>query len=250
MRPTDPLTAALVALEPIKTWSLIVTLFGDTEAEALSGKAVRASLDPLGLKPEAIRVALHRLKKDGWITSRKSGREVTYGLSPAAQAETDAVQADVYRAAVKYPEGWRAIAVEDTAELSTGAAPIIRLGRQLAVLPCSAPAPSVPWVEVTLATAAPPAWLAQRMVGAETPAIAAALAALATEAAERYGPDLTALPQHIRLLLLHRWRKMALRPACWAHIALFPNGAVAACHQKITYLLAQSPRPAPKVDAA
>ena len=48
----------LVALDTLKTWSLIVTLFGDLEEKELSGAQIRTLLGHIGIKPEAIRVAL------------------------------------------------------------------------------------------------------------------------------------------------------------------------------------------------
>ena len=41
---------ALLALETPKTWSLIATVFGDLDGEQLSGKALWALLEPLGVK--------------------------------------------------------------------------------------------------------------------------------------------------------------------------------------------------------
>ena len=73
--PDQSITDRLLGLESTKTWSLIATLFGDLDGDELSGKALWSLLAPLGIKPEATRVALHRLKKDGWIVAKKAGRE-------------------------------------------------------------------------------------------------------------------------------------------------------------------------------
>ena len=84
MTPTTALIEDLSSLETIKTWSLIVTLFGDLDGEpqvVLSGKDIGAILGHIGIKPEATRVALHRLKRDGWIDTQRAGREVFYSLS-------------------------------------------------------------------------------------------------------------------------------------------------------------------------
>ena len=100
----------LANIEKIKTWSLIVTMFGDLDEchpQSLSGKEIGAILGHIGIKPEAVRVALHRLKKDGWIHATKSGREVEYGLSQNGLQETAAVYDDVYRRTVKYSNGWK-----------------------------------------------------------------------------------------------------------------------------------------------
>ena len=107
----------------------------------LTGKHLRGFMAPLGIKPEATRVALHRLKKDNWITSQKSGREVTYNLSPKGMAETTAVFGDVYDTAVKYPGGWQLVVLNDGAEPD---GPVVMLGRTLAVVPqLAVPGPAV-----------------------------------------------------------------------------------------------------------
>ena len=76
LTPAETLIEDLSALEPIKTWSLIVTLFGDLNGQPVTGKQLGAILGRVGIKTEAMRVALHRLRKEGWIVSTKIGREV------------------------------------------------------------------------------------------------------------------------------------------------------------------------------
>jgi hypothetical protein len=46
----------------------------------------------------------------------------------------------------------------------------------------------------------------------------------------------------LRLLVLHYWRRMALRSGSWALIALEPEGVLARCHASVTAYLANSPR--------
>ena len=63
-----------------RVWSVIISLFGDMAQrpnEKISGAALTRIITPMGIKPEAIRVALHRLRKDGWIESVRAGRAST-----------------------------------------------------------------------------------------------------------------------------------------------------------------------------
>lgn len=53
-------------------------------------------IEPVGIKPEAIRVALHRLRNDGWITSQKSGRSSRYRLTKSGLAQSEAASPRIY----------------------------------------------------------------------------------------------------------------------------------------------------------
>ena len=56
----------LANIEKIKTWSLIVTMFGDLDEchpQSLSGKEIGAILGHIGIKPEAVRVGSTQVKK-------------------------------------------------------------------------------------------------------------------------------------------------------------------------------------------
>ena len=67
----------LLKLGEVKVWSVLVTLFGDLapgQTDHLAGPDVSRLVERLAIKPEALRVALHRLRKDNWIESSKSGR--------------------------------------------------------------------------------------------------------------------------------------------------------------------------------
>lgn len=234
------MTDRLVALEPVKTWSLIATVFGDLAAPEVSGKDLKALLAPLGIKPEAMRVALHRLKKDGWITSTKSGtsgREVQYHLSDRGRAETLAAREDIYRRDVKYPEGWRLVALPPDSDPPS--LPHLAIDRTLFLMPtCTAlPDHALP---LHLGTSLPD-WFEARLVPAHLHAQASKLVELAA-AFEPAAEDSASA----RLMFLHLWRKMALRLGTWAHIGLFPGGAMAQCHSAMADIFDQTSATRPK----
>ena len=126
-----PVIMQLVSLDTLKTWSLIVTLFGDLNGKQLSGRQIRLLLGYIGIKPEAIRVALHRLKSDGWILATKQGREAIYEMSPMALAQTHTVAPDIYCQTPKYNDRW-CFELFEVAPLSKDA---ILLNKNLAVTP-------------------------------------------------------------------------------------------------------------------
>ena len=239
MKPALALIKDLFNLETIKTWSLIVTLFGDLDGEprvVLSGKDIGAIMGHMGIKPEATRVALHRLKRDGWIKTERAGREVLYSLSEQGKAETAAVYVDVYSQSVKYPEGWQLIFTEDNTDIS-----YLRVARNFVLLP-KTKLDTVAGVSICLETDMPPVWFEHLIVSPKTLDLAHRLFKLL----ERYNridknqSDLDA--SALRLLFLHHWRKLALRESTWAHIWLKKDGAISKCHSGITALLSNLPK--------
>ena len=85
---------ALTAGRPHRLWSLIITIFGDlaqAPGSRISGAALGEITELIGVKPEAMRVALHRLRKDGWLESEREGRAsfhhlTQYGRTQCAEA--------------------------------------------------------------------------------------------------------------------------------------------------------------------
>jgi len=74
----------LGALGDLRVWSVIITIFGDAvmpRGGKVSASVLATLTDRLGIRPEALRVALFRLGKDGWITRSKQGRNSYYALT-------------------------------------------------------------------------------------------------------------------------------------------------------------------------
>ncbi|WP_075997107.1 PaaX family transcriptional regulator C-terminal domain-containing protein [Salaquimonas pukyongi] len=74
----------------LKTWSLIVTVFGD--AIQPRGGSVAAStlgeiMKAMGVEAGAMRTAISRLAKDGWVERRRDGRTSTYRLAGQRERE-------------------------------------------------------------------------------------------------------------------------------------------------------------------
>lgn len=95
----DHLISRLLGPTPPRVWSLLVTMFGDLAVAPdarLSGATVNALTSAIGIKPEATRVALHRLRKEGWIESHRTGRQTRYGLTAEGRAETNCAWPRVY----------------------------------------------------------------------------------------------------------------------------------------------------------
>ncbi|MGB6228942.1 MAG: hypothetical protein WBF53_02295, partial [Litorimonas sp.] len=95
---TDPLAEMRGHVErPV--WSLIVTILGDAShsgSEHVGGGDLNGLLSRLDVRPQAIRTALHRLRADGWIETRRVGRNAFHGLTISAQAETRRAAPRIY----------------------------------------------------------------------------------------------------------------------------------------------------------
>lgn len=80
-------------------WSILVTIFGDLArrpGDRISGSLLSRLTEPMGIKPEAMRVALHRLRNDGWLTSERQGRTSRYSLTAHGLSESDAASPRIY----------------------------------------------------------------------------------------------------------------------------------------------------------
>src|SRR6056297_83501 len=95
----DQIVNALLGGDTPRVWSLLVTMFGDLALSPdarLSGACVNALTAAIGIKPEATRVALYRLRKEGWIESYRAGRQSKYALTAYGRSETLAARPRVY----------------------------------------------------------------------------------------------------------------------------------------------------------
>lgn len=94
------LVERLHARPPLRVWSLIVTVFGDVVAPR-GGEVWAGTLaDLLGLlriDAPAVRAALSRLARDGWLDRHRDGRLSHYALSARGRAAFGPALARVYR---------------------------------------------------------------------------------------------------------------------------------------------------------
>mmetsp|Transcript_17997 Transcript_17997/g.27398 ORF Transcript_17997/g.27398 Transcript_17997/m.27398 type:complete len:198 (+) Transcript_17997:314-907(+) len=111
----DQSIAALSELGPMRVWSLLVTVFGDlAQDSALEGPTLSTIMAGIGIKPEATRVALHRLRSDGWITSQKTGRTSLHRLSPKGYRDSAAASPRIYGRSEQMGRGAQVILMADT----------------------------------------------------------------------------------------------------------------------------------------
>ncbi|SIO02081.1 PaaX family transcriptional regulator C-terminal domain-containing protein [Vannielia litorea] len=235
---TPEFHAAAAPLRPgdHRVWSLIVTVFGDlarAEGAQIDGAALGRIMEAVGVRPEAMRVALHRLRKEGWIESRKAGRGAVHALTAEGRAQSEAAAPRIYAARPEVPERWFLAVGEGAVEAGAGevqlAGNVVLSAVPAAGLAAGEVAEVPGWVKATLCSGAlfDEAAALERALGAVKPP-------------KRLAPlEVAAL----RALVVHSWRRVALRtPAVPARF--MPEGwAGERCRALVVALLTALPRP-------
>lgn len=237
-----------------RVWSIIVSVFGDLArrpGDSLSGGALTRIIGPIGIRPEAMRVALHRLRKDGWLQSARTGRESRHFLTDYGRDQSAAVSPRIYTRSPDLPETWHllvagggkgAAVLEQfmLADNYIGIAPNLALGEGPPPADCDgllvfeARAESVP------------SWFRSSVVSEDLNAACADLLASLQQADGVMGTSPAATPLEtatLRTLIVHRWRRVVLRhPDLPRHF--YPETWTGpACRMAVFHLLDRLPKP-------
>ncbi len=105
----DQLLEVMLEPDPPRVWSMIISAMGDittADEPRLPGIVLNQMMGRIGLKPDAIRVALHRLRKDGWIESIRTGRQSDYVFTEFARQETDRASPRIYATTESTSQCW------------------------------------------------------------------------------------------------------------------------------------------------
>lgn len=254
---TDDIIRALVDHAPIKVWSYLATIFGDLAGgpqDEISGAMLRTLTERAGIKPEAMRVALHRLRKDDWIVARKAGRNSLYRLSARGLAETQRASDRIYARRIDRPDMWHLLIADPVSNAFPASVDaLMKNGDYLSISPAivlgTGPCPPVSDDVLTLdftRLTAPP-WLLRNAIAEEGVAMYRRTADLLTQTADRLDPVDAAAPVDratIRLLALHQWRRIALRHSPLIEMLHSDDWAGTTCRTAIARILDQLPRPA------
>ncbi len=234
-----------------RVWSIIVSLFGDmaqAEGDQISGAALTRIITPMGIKPEAIRVALHRLRKDGWIESERSGRASVHFLTQYGRSQSAAVTPRIYDRAPRIAQDWHLLIADDAA----GQAVLddllllpnyITVNRNTALGHGTMPGSLEDLLAIGASDFAVPDWLKARIFpGDLTAACGSLLQELKAAGLPPAQPDALQIAA-LRTLVVHRWRRVVLRhpdlPESF-HPASWPGTA---CRDRVFALLDALPRP-------
>ena len=241
--PTDAYSQSIHSLSelgPLRVWSLLVTVFGDLAPDRpLDGPTLSAIMGEIGVKPEATRVALHRLRSDGWVSSEKRGRTSLHQLTEKGRTDSDAARVRIYGTPAQMGHGAHLILLPAPADLDptrfAQVAPRVFVGAAEASLPDDA---------MCLTPQDLPIWLGEQI---ETEAMRDAyksLHAVLTDIDEELRGTLTPLQTAtLRTMVVHAWRRLTLKHPDLPRAAHTPDWRGHDCRALVTDLLARFPRP-------
>ncbi len=250
--PTDSFTsqtAALRALGGKRVWSLMISLFGDLAQDAgqsIDGPVLSAIMTGMQVKPEAARVALHRLRNDGWIVSEKSGRISQHSLSAKGRDESAAASPRIYANPNRQGGAWQLVLTQDArdGEMATrgfaSVAPRVYVGPSENSIPDNALSFAGDQVPDWLRAQAEPEDLRQGYAD-----LLKTLTALKADLpqAEALNPINVAI---LRCLIVHNWRRLVLKHPVLPAPLVSKDWPGHMCHLAVCDLLARFPRPALK----
>lgn len=245
------LTAPLRALGGGRVWSLMVSLFGDLaqeEGRAIDGPVLSAMMSLLAVRPEAARVALHRLRNDGWIVSQKRGRISRHALSAQGLAESAAASPRIYARPEDRAEAWQLVLLADPV---TEADEHARLAGFTPLLPRVYLGPEgapVPDGALALPATAAPDWLKKEVRPAALDTAYAdlhqTLAALSTALPADVAEIRPIERAVLRCLIVHNWRRLVLKHPMLPAPLVDPAWPGHLCHLEVVALLDRLPCPA------
>ena len=248
--PSDAVPLSLFDTLPTpRVWSMLVSIFGDlarNPEDQVDGRVLTNLTDGMGLKPEAVRVALHRLRNDEWIASVKSGRTARHALTPHGRRETLAASALIYAKPGEMPTDWIAAITETNdpnqkdAMLKSG---FTQLAPRIFVAGADA---RVPASVIVLDGKNAPAWMRDAIVDPDMTAqyedLLTHLHRIRTDLAEQpiTSPKDIAL---LRCLIVHHWRRLVLRHPYLPPAVTGEKWAGHLCRDTVTQLFDRLPRP-------
>ena len=208
----------------MRVWSVIVTIFGDAvlpRGGTVSAETLRELCARMNIEPGALRTALSRLVKDGWIEREMRGRNSFYRLrNEAAQAARQASRRIYAAAPLSGPDNWMLVLGEggngaDNARASMLAdAGFIQMGSALSIGPDSAlPDAGADLLIAAGNIAAMPGWARDKLYPAS---VADAYNQVLSLCADLEMIDAAPIDAAVaRTILIHEWRRPLLRHREW-----------------------------------
>ncbi|WP_054004353.1 PaaX family transcriptional regulator C-terminal domain-containing protein [Shimia sp. SK013] len=240
----------MASVGPIKVWSVVVSVLGDLMQSAddtLGASQLDALVAPMGINNQALRVAVHRLRNDGWVDTQRQGRRSRYQLTARGWAETERVRPDIYGAAPQ-PNGKCVFLAVGPPHL---AAPdfAAQLPKDSVVLTSRsglvAGRDGIPldWLCAPYEDRSMPDWgkaaVVPESLAREYEALRAIVEPLLSLPMPSEGLECAAL----RLAVLHHWRRLRLRHGALPDLVLGEDWAGARCRLVVLEALSRFARP-------
>ncbi len=219
----------------LRVWSIVMTIFGDmVQPRSKTGQPARMALsdlarltEGLGIAPGALRTAMSRLTKEGWLERHKEGRSAWYQLSISGAANAQAASQRIYAPCIRPAvDAWRLEMSKPNAIFEPGDTPVPDLARYglsdtlfLTPLPLTndaqeASTPDADSLIIEGRLHSMPAWLFDSLIPISVSEDYGELAGLLRNLSGNIEQLQTLAPQDaivLRCLLLHFWRRLVLK---------------------------------------
>lgn len=227
-----------------RVWSFLVTVFGElTQGQdvQISGAMLSTICAEIGIKPEAMRVALHRLRKNGWINSQKSGRTSDYFLTSHGLEETLKARPIIYAAAPPSDQTWLCIC-NNGLQKPDG---VVSIGAQSFITSTRPTDPGLFIVDLNRDDILPD-WMLEKICDQESLTEAASLANKLRDLIGVLNSNVSLTPLQtavLRILIVHSWRRIVLKVPALPDYIFGPNWAGKYCRTTCQEILVRFPKP-------
>ena len=233
-----------------RVWSLIVTIFGDlarNSGDEISARTLGKLTEPIGVKSEALRVGLHRLRKEGWLDSKRVGRGSSYYLAEYGRRQTAAATPRIYAQTNPEIDGWflfmASSSTEERLQDLSGHQDLIRLNSQ-AFIGRKKDGLSSGLLTARVDLDHVPEWVKEQALDREICTNYSDLKATFKDTEAALLSDQGTLEKAIlRTLIVHSWRRVLLRHADLPEQFHPKKCEASACKSVYLGLLDKLPRP-------
>jgi len=239
----------------LRVWSVLVTIFGDlaqNKSDQISGSLITALTSLVGIKAEATRVALHRLRKEGWIESTRVGRASVHRLTDYGRNQSATAAPRIYARETTKPEIWHVLISSNSETSRKELADLLLTGEYFSVNPSTAMAagPMPDDLDALLGfetnAISVPEWL-RELLGPEALKTAYDGYWKSVQAIDDLlpttGVDDPMKTAALRVLIVHNWRRIILRHPVLPADFLPSDWKGPACRDAVSSLLDRLPRP-------
>ncbi|MDG2341258.1 MAG: PaaX family transcriptional regulator C-terminal domain-containing protein [Paracoccaceae bacterium] len=250
----DKAINALTKGDRHRVWSLIVTIFGDlaqNKGDEISAQTLGKITESFGVKAEALRVALYRLRKDGWIDSRRKGRTSHYFLTAFGLDQTISATPRIYGNTNPSAKKWYLVVASNESDASKKeleslavSGDCIALGSNTLITTGRLQDFSAHLLTSLLDDAQLPAWMKQQVIGTDLKTSYDNLFSILSEVKTFLDREFKPVERAVlRTLIVHSWRRVLLRHPD-APDSFYPDDCKAKeCRELVLDILGRLSRP-------
>ena len=245
----DAAVERLTTLGPQRVWSLLVTVFGDlaqNKGDGIDGPVLSALMADMHIKPEATRVALHRLRNDNWIISAKHGRTSRHSLTEHGRQISAAANPRIYGLPQDIVQSWQLVMLESTSSQSREAMEDLGFAPLMPRIYVGAGDATPPKDTLALPAASVPAWLSAQFEPKDLVQDYAALHSTLIQLDQALSKDHKLNPRQaavLRCAIVHSWRRLVLRHPNLPRQLYSDDWRGHDCRVLVMSLLTRLPRP-------